>query len=115
MCAGEVGEDLLGVDGDDRAVADVHGLFASALVVLPRTEGGLEERCHVGWTRPPRLADEVLVDALAFVVAEVERHVAELADTWSAGPDLAFLVDDRLVVLGRRGVESEHGPAVLDR
>jgi hypothetical protein len=41
--------------------------------------------------------------------------VAELAHVRRPRPHLALLVDDRVVVGLRGGIQREHGPAVLDR
>jgi hypothetical protein len=113
--AGQVGQDLVGVDPDDRAVPDVDGFLTGALVVFPRFERRPEERLDVVRPRSPDLTDDPLVDRAPLVVVHVERLMAELAHLRRPRAHLALLVDDRLVVLMRCGVQRERRPAVLER
>ena len=108
-------EDARGIDGDDRAVADVDRLFGCALKVLPRFEGRLEESSHIVGARSSSLFDHLHVDVAPLIVRHHKLDVAELAHVRSPGADLCLLVDDRPIVVLGPGVEGKDRPPVLDR
>jgi hypothetical protein len=108
-------QDRLRVDDERGAVPDVDALAAGAGEVPPDVERRPEERLDVRRARAAGRGHELDVAVAALVVREVEPAAAELAHVRRARTHLRLLVDDRRVVLLGRGVEGEHGPAVLDR
>ena len=110
---GVVGDDLLRIHRDDRAVSHVDVLVSRTLGIPPDFGSRAEERLHQvspgAW--PP--LHEAHEGGRSLCIVELDGPIAKLARRWRLDPDLALLVDDRRVVPFGCAVQGKHRPAVF--
>src|SRR6267143_2672182 len=85
------------------------------MVVLPHLKRGYEKGRDDRSSGTFRFGQELDEPLLAFIIRKVEWEISELAHVGRACAHLCLFVDDRAVVLRRRGREHEFGPAVFGR